>query len=157
MLTRARGPLDRDHAHCGCNEECMRESRLQRCAPINALTPSRPGHRDKIASNDLEISRGIIARIISLYRRCSPFYTVSIFRRSLFEERNDSAMQKKKEGKNEECAFDHFDVLSSIEYLFMRESSIVQARDVVEECETGVCVKCARNSILVLTVLRFQC
>ena len=26
----------------------------------------------------------------------------------------------------------------------------------VEECETGVCVKCARNSILVLTVLRFQ-
>lgn len=44
----------------------MRESRLQRCAPINALTPSRPGHRDKIASNDLEISRGIIARIISM-------------------------------------------------------------------------------------------
>lgn len=108
MLTRARGPLDRDHAHCGCNEECMRESRLQRCAPINALTPSRPGHRDKIASNDLEISRGIIARIISLYRRCSPFYTVSIFRRSLFEKRNDSAMQKKKEGKNEECAVRSF-------------------------------------------------
>lgn len=73
------------------------------------------------------------------------------------EKRNDSTMQKKKEGKKEECAFDHFDVLSSIEYLFMRESSIVEARDVVEECETGVCVKCARNSILVLTVLRFQC
>lgn len=62
-----------------------------------------------------------------------------------------------KKRRKEECAFDHFDVLSSIEYLFMRESSIVEARDVVEECETGVCVKCARNSILVLTVLRFQC